>query len=292
MLLLGGTIAAALSCRPTHEEKNAPPPSPPAMHATERTDGPSGSVPQETEMTENELSTNGYLIDVRNLPLERADAWRSRAWLLAMVSWGTRDRLVKIAQAVAAEEPAASAWIAFKQGEEQVVLVMRNGEVTLDAIGDLPGRLAKTYALDAGNAKAANGSLMEFDHPGMELAHGNVGAAQRFDSTLLRQGTLAGMEIGAFRIEGQHYITPEDLERLKRSAVATDRSVSAALVATYLKTRTGLTEGSIPNSEQGRAVAVFMSLPPWFSYELRGIATEQDRSQGWVIHRIVARGLP
>lgn len=243
-------------------------------------------------MTENELGTTGYLIDVSGLPVATAEVWRSHVWLLAMVSWGTRARLLEIARAVAAETPAASAWIAFKQSDEYVLLAMSTGEAKVGPVGDVPAQLAKTYALDASHAKAAKLSLLEFEHPGMELAHGAVGTAKRFDSALLQQGSLAGVEINAFRIEGNQYVTPDDLARLKESAAAMDSSVSATLVATYLRVRTGLLEGTIPTRESGRAGGLFMSLPPWFSYELRGIAEEQDRSQGWVIHRIVARGLP
>lgn len=300
MLVLGSAVAAAVACRPSPAERSEPPPppavptpTPPVIDATPKTDGPSGSAPEASHaMTENELNTNGYLIDVSGLPVASAAVWRSRVWLLAMVTWGRRTRLLEVARAVAAETPAASAWVAFTQGDEQVLLVMSTGEAKVGPVGDVPAQLAKTYALDASHAEAAKLSLLEYEHPGMELAHGAVGEAKRFDSALLQQGSLTGVEINSFRIEGNQYLTPDDLARLEERAAATGSSVSATLHATYLRVRTGLLEGTIPARTSCRAGRVFMSLSPWFSYELRGIAEGQDRSQGWVIHRIVARGLP
>jgi hypothetical protein len=237
------------------------------------------------------LVTNGYLIDVSGLPPDRADAWRSRAWLLARVEWGTRDRLLEIARAVAAEQSAASAWITFTHGADPLLLTLTEGEVTLAPRGDISGTLAERYALDASQRETAKKALLEFDKPGVELVRGVAAAAQRFDSALLQRGSLAGAPLDAFRIEGRQYLTPDDLARLQARAAATHSSVSAALVETYLQVRTGLLEGHVPPQEGERA-GVFMSLPPWFRYELDGLAEQQDRALSWVIHRIVARGLP
>jgi hypothetical protein len=239
--------------------------------------------------TVDDVWARGYVLDVQGLPTAQAALWRSRMWLLTKVLWGTRDRLLELAQSAAAQSPRASGWAVFSHAEDRFLLTVDHGTATLGPVDDVDTSLTKRYGLDRHQARQVQGALLASEQPGTELSSGHLEDLVPFESALLREGELAGTSIGGFRIDRKHRIFADDLAILHEHARTHDRSLSATLGSMYLEARDGLLVGTVPRADP-TTESTFLSLSPWFAYELEATANEQGRPMEWLIHRIIARG--
>lgn len=251
----------------------------------------------------NVIDVRGYVLDVGNLPQRDADLFRARAWLLNAVGWGSKERLIEVAGAFAASAPKASLWMGFAGSEgEKHLLTVTQGKAAFEPSEGRERLIAKRYALDKTTEERVRVSLGDFGEGGTEVLQGSLRSRVWFDGEILKQGEIGDLRLTDLRIDKHWYLYRAAQDKVRARADAHDLSMSAVITEAYLAVRRPLLANKLnelppvqsPTSreEAERPGRVFLSLPPWFAYELQRIATTNDRSQGWVLEKVISHGMP